>query len=177
MASWHGNVFQHHWPFVRESSGHRWFDFTKRQLCAIWCFRWCWWERAVELSVIWDAMTMMTSSNGNIFRVTGPCITNVFATRRNNFSQWHRSFQRKLLSHWLKFLRHVAITLVIQGPGPCCGEFTGEFPSQRPLTRSFGVFFDLRLNKRLSKKSRRRWFETPPRSLWRHCINALMMSL
>ena len=50
----------------------------------------------------------------------GPCITNVFATRRKNFSQWHRSFQRKLRSHWLKFLRHVAITLVIQGPGlPC----------------------------------------------------------
>ena len=48
---------------------------------------------------------------------TGPCITNVFATRRKNFSQWHRSFQRKLLSHWPKFLRHVAITLVIQGPG------------------------------------------------------------
>ena len=46
----------------------------------------------------------------------GPCITNVFATRRKNFSQWYRSFQRKLLSHWLKFLRHVAITLVIQGP-------------------------------------------------------------
>ena len=46
----------------------------------------------------------------------GSCITNVFATRRKNFCQWHRSFQRKLLSHWLKFLRHVAITLVIQGP-------------------------------------------------------------
>ena len=40
--------------------------------------------------------------------MTGPCITNVFATRRKNFSQWYRSFQRKLLSHWLKFLRHVA---------------------------------------------------------------------
>ena len=46
----------------------------------------------------------------------GPCITNVFATCRKNFSQWHHSFQRKLRSHWLKFLRHVAITLVIQGP-------------------------------------------------------------
>ena len=29
----------------------------------------------------------------------------------------------------------------------------GEFPAQRPVTRSFGVFFDLRLNKRLSKQS------------------------
>ena len=27
----------------------------------------------------------------------------------------------------------------------------GEFPTQRPVTRSFDVFFDLRLNKRLSK--------------------------
>ena len=44
---------------------------------------------------------------------------------------------------------------------------TGEFPSQRPVTRSFDVFFDLSLNKRLNKQSRRRWFETPSRS-WRH---------
>ena len=28
----------------------------------------------------------------------------------------------------------------------------GEFPTQRPVTRSFDVFFDLRLNKRLSKQ-------------------------
>ena len=27
----------------------------------------------------------------------------------------------------------------------------GEFPAQRPVTRSLDVFFDLRLNKRLSK--------------------------
>ena len=45
----------------------------------------------------------------------------------------------------------------------CAGNspVTGEFPSQRPVTRSFGVFFDLRLNKRLSKQSRREWIETP----------------
>ena len=46
---------------------------------------------------------------------------------------------------------------------------TGEFPSQRPVTQSFDVFFDLRLNKRLSKKSTHRWFETPLCPLWRHC--------
>ena len=67
---------------------------------------------------------MMTSSNGNIFRVTGPL----------------------------------------------CGEFTGpgEFPAQRPVMRSFDVFFDLRLNKRLSKQPWGWWFETPAWSLWRH---------
>ena len=46
---------------------------------------------------------------------------------------------------------------------------TGEFPSQRPVTRIFDVLFGLHLNKRLSKQSRRRWFETPSDSLWRHC--------
>ena len=46
---------------------------------------------------------------------------------------------------------------------------TGEFPSQRPVTRSFDVFFDLRLNKRLSNPSRRRRFETPWCSSWHHC--------
>ena len=46
---------------------------------------------------------------------------------------------------------------------------TGEFDSQRPVTQSFGVYFDLTLNKRLSKPSRRRWFETPSWSLWLQC--------
>ena len=32
------------------------------------------------------------------------------------------------------------------------------FPSQRSATQIFGVFFDLRLNTRLNKRSRRRWF-------------------
>ena len=69
--------------------------------------------------------TTMTSSNGNIFRVTDPL----------------------------------------------CGEFTGpgEFPTQRPVTRSFDVFFDLRLNKRVSKQPWGWWFETLSWSLWRHC--------
>ena len=40
------------------------------------------------------------------------------------------------------------------------------------ITRTLDVFFDLRLNERLSKQSRHRWFETPSRPLWRHC-NAL----
>ena len=62
------------------------------------------------------ALCMMTSSNGNIFRVAG----------------------------------------------------TGEFPTQRPVTRSFDVYFDLRPNKRLSKKSWGWWFETQSRPLWRH---------
>ena len=53
----------------------------------------------------------------------------------------------------------------------CAGNspVTGEFSTQRPVTRSFNVFFDLRLNIRLSKQSWCWWFETLSRSLWRHC--------
>ena len=52
----------------------------------------------------------------------------------------------------------------------CAGNspIPGEFPAQRPMTQSFGVFSDLRLNKRLSKQSPGWWFETLSRPLWRH---------
>ena len=47
---------------------------------------------------------------------------------------------------------------------------TGEFHSQRPATWSwFDASFDLYLNKQSRKQSRRRWFDMPTRSLWRHC--------
>ena len=71
----------------------------------------------------------MTSSNGNIFRVTGPS----------------------------------------------CGEFSGpgEFPAQRPMTGSFDVFFDLRLNKRLSKQPWGWWFETPS---WSLCVTVMELA-
>ena len=70
-----------------------------------------------------DWQSMMASSNGNIFLVSGPLVS-------------------------------------------------GEFPAQRTVTQSFDVFFDLCLNKCLSKQSRGWWFETLASPLWRHC-NAL----
>ena len=48
----------------------------------------------------------------------------------------------------------------------CAGNSPG---TQRPVTRSFDVFFDLHLNKRLSEQSWGWWFETLSCSLWRHC--------
>ena len=46
---------------------------------------------------------------------------------------------------------------------------TGEFSVQMPVTRSFDIFLDMRPNKRLSKQWWGWWFETPSRSLGRHC--------
>ena len=62
---------------------------------------------------------IMTSSNGNIFRVTGPL--------------------------WGGFVCHRWISLT------------------KASDAEFDVLFDLRLNKRLSKPSRRRWFDTASR--------------
>ena len=52
----------------------------------------------------------------------------------------------------------------------CAGNspVTGEFPEQRPVTLNFDVFFDLPVNKRLSKQSWGWWFEKVSRSFWRH---------
>ena len=58
-----------------------------------------------------------------------------------------------------------ALLAICKGNSP----ITGEFPAQRPVTRSFDVFFDIRLNKRLSKQSWGWWFETLSCPLWRHC--------
>ena len=42
-------------------------------------------------------------------------------------------------------------------------------PRTKASDAELWCFFDLRLNKRLSKQSRGWWFETLSRSLWRHC--------
>ena len=53
----------------------------------------------------------------------------------------------------------------------CAGNspVTIEFPAQRPVMQSFDVFFDLRLNKRLSKQSWGWRFEMLSYPLWLHC--------
>ena len=61
----------------------------------------------------------------------------------------------------------------------CAGNspVNGEFPAQRPMTWNFDVFFDLWVNKHLSKQLRRWWFETLSRLLWRHCNDYLDFSI
>ena len=55
--------------------------------------------------------------------------------------------------------------------------FVRELPSQRPVTRSSGVSFDLRLNKRLRKQSWGWWFEKLLYPLWRHCNDSTEIPL
>ena len=47
----------------------------------------------------------------------GPCLTTAIWRCRKNSSHWQCSFQWKLRSHWLKFLRQRHVAVVKQGPG------------------------------------------------------------
>ena len=82
----------------------------------------------------------------------------------------------KPFSTWLRHQMETfsALLAICAGNSPVPGEFT----AQRPVTRSFDVFFDLRL-KPLSKQWWGWWFETLSRPLWRHCNErvALIWSL
>ena len=90
----------------------------------------------------------------------------------NMGSKWHLGqnetleVQEKSTAWWRYPMEAFSALLAL-----CAGNspVTGEFQSQRPVTRSFDVFFDLRVNKSLSRQSRRWWFGTLSRSLWRHC--------
>ena len=79
--------------------------------------------------------------------------------RNNSFASWR---------HQMETFTTLLVLCVGNSP------VTGEFPSQRPVTRSFGVFCDLRVNKCLSKQSWGWWFHTPSRSLWRHCNDSFV---
>ena len=68
------------------------------------------------------------------------------------------------LSTWWRHQMETFLLAICAGNSPV----PGEFPTQRPVTRSFDVFFGLRLNKRLSKQPWGWWFETPLGPLWRH---------
>ena len=106
------------------------------------------------------ADTMLTFQHANIFTYIYLCFLHIFASLFFIFRTIRFSFAMMTSSNGNIF----------RATGPLCGEFTGsgEFHTQRPVTRSFGVFFDLRLNKRLSKQLWGWWFETPAWSLWRH---------
>ena len=87
------------------------------------------------------------------------------------FTSWLNTFCSGF--HWMS--KNIMMTSsngkIFRVTGLLCGEFTGpgEFPSQRPVTRSFDVFFDMCLNKQVSKQSWDWWSETPSSSLWRQC--------
>ena len=76
---------------------------------------------------------------------------------------WTSHFLNSWWHHQMEAFSALLVLYAGNSPVP------SEIPAQRPVTRSFDVFFDLCLNKRLSKQLWGWWFEMPSCPLWRHC--------
>ena len=126
-----------------------------------------WWRihASVNVStargVYTDFHRMMSLAMVNLITMAST-ITGIQFTDTN----WHTTWWR----HKMEIFS--ALLAICAGNSPV----PGEFPTQRPVTQSFDVFFDLRLNKRLSKQPWGWWFETLSCPLWRHC-NAFRTSV
>ena len=130
-------------------------------------------EQTVELPVVWDATTFMGCHRRAKF-ASRPSSCQITATHleigTSRFDLLVRGYQmsynisRRGIALWRHRMETFSALLALCEGHP---SVTGGFSSQRPVTRSFDVFLDLRVNKRLNKQSRCRWFET---LLWRHAI-------
>ena len=100
----------------------------------------------------------------------GTYLTSVMNTT-HKLTYEHPTWAFSVASWWRHQMETFSALLAI-----CAGNspVPGEFPTQRPVTRSFDVFFDLRLDGRLSKHSWGWWLETPSCPLWRHSNDSLI---
>ena len=140
---------------------------TYRSLCAF-TYMWPWWDQfatrkcpfLIPALAVWKGNRLRPKQRENFSRRH---IQNTFSWMKvtdvcscESDWQWIHDDVFK----WKHFLRYWPLV-------------RGNHRSLRPVTWSFTVFFDLRLNKRLSKQSWGWRFETPSRPLWRHCNVAL----
>ena len=114
---------------------------------------------------IWYLLSMFNMTDGVTARISCVIIVEPIIDVQH-LSRLRRLPCIRMLSCWRHQMETFSALLAI-----CAGNspVPGEIPAQKPVTWSFDVFFDLRLNKRLSKQSWGWWFETLSRQLWRHC--------
>ena len=91
---------------------------------------------------------------------------------------WHVPIDEAIAKYIVTWWRH-QMEAFSAWLTPCAGNSPAPVnsPHKGPVTRSFDVFFNLRLNKRLSKQPWGWWFQTPSWSLWRHCNETSMRTL
>ena len=120
----------------------------------------CWHKH----ELVWDLKTWYIITLSSLYPIYDAGCSCIVVP--HSFAWWHHEMET-----------FPALLALCVGNSPVTGQFsnspiTSQFPSQRSVTRSFDVFFNLPLNKQLSKQWWGWWFETPSHSLWHHC-NAL----
>ena len=138
-------------------------------------FHWIFNPPSLRIDPLWRPFHGQTSSRpllGGCFRLTKivrwkrwPMVANTKHTGDLDHGLVSQGTGEHLSYHslWRHQMETFSALLAI-----CAGN-SPVFPSQRPVTRNFGVSVVCALNKRLTKQSWGWWFETPSRSLWRHC--------
>ena len=119
-----------HWPLWREFTGDRWIP------------------RSAEYVSIWWRHHALTVGNHKEIRKKHKPYTYLFGSSVRDVTSRNLKFLRNPTPWWRHQMETFSALLAL-----CAGNapVTDEFPSQRPVTGNFDVFFDLRLNKRLSK--------------------------
>ena len=160
----------------------QWWIFVTLLHFELWNFHW-----VIAVRMLFELLMALFSTAqtlGAVWSITKDimiCVSLYVRQMSDSNDQWNRHRSdgcptRTSLKHtwWRHQTETFSALLALCGGN---STVTGEFPSQRPVTRRFDVFFDLGLNKRSSKQSRRGWFEMPLRSLWRHCNATVSVSL
>ena len=107
--------------------------------------------------------TQMDGRTINSVRIPNKiCLSPLDIVQYNDMRRWQDDY-----IPWWRHPLETFYVLLALGAGNWL--VTAEFPAQRPVTRGFHVFFDLCLNKRVSKQSWGWCFQAPSRPLRRHC--------
>ena len=122
------------------------------------------WQPLLDI-LSWSRICKSSHCNSSFIHLVTICIE---ITLSNSFIEWVMNHDDVI--KWKHFPLYCPFVRAIHlSPG-------NSPHAQRPVTRSFDVFFELRLNKRLSKQWWGWWFQTPSGPLWRHCNVFLLRS-
>ena len=130
---------------------------------------------SIKASHHWSVVGVSTRDGWIPFTKRAAFVVNVFSLSHHTAKDFLRPHSwvvgsvefGKMATIWWRHQMETfsALLAICAGNSPV----PGEFPAQWPVTRNIDIFFDLCLNKRLSKQSWGCWFETLSRPLWRHC--------
>ena len=135
MTSQKGNIFRVTSSLSGDHTGHRWIPLTKASGAELWCFLWSEQtaEQTLEMALTCEAIALiMTSLLCSNLNCSFACIGCIYIYIYISWRHQMETFS--------------ALLAIYAGNSPV----PGEFPSQSPMTRTFDVYVDLRLNKRLS---------------------------
>ena len=196
LTSSNGNIFLVTTHLCGEFTGHRWISLTKVSDAELWCLisYWFWIlspvnsPHKVSDAELWCLISLICAwINGwahnreagdlrhhrihydiIVVQIVDVCLHSKCREVLRGLTDFEycRLVASIHYSYWRHQMETFSSLLAI-----CAGirRSPVNSPHKGQWRRALMFFFDLSLNKRLSKQSWGWWFETPPRPLWRHC--------